>query len=214
MPVPFCEADYLFVTYVVNTRKCIQWRNPGSRPWTDKWKWPKAGWSRKRGREKGLLNLCSLQILLLSNTKALQSEIYTSQCRNHSLPAPERGWDCTPFLTFDLSGLCFLTWAEDSRGTSEHLGRLLSRDVKNLWILHQGSLGTHLGRNAKAESIASVMLSCCSLESSLQPGCEIRGLGTETRTNPNTKQGFCCITTFRHCLLRACGHHDRSLPCS
>lgn len=102
------------------------------------------------------------------------------------------------------SGLRFspLSWGQQ-RNISKHLGRLLSGDVRNLWILHQGSLGTHFGRNEEAESIASIMLSCCSLESSLQPGCEIRGLGTETRINPNTKQGFCYITTFHHCLHRA-----------
>lgn len=92
-----------------------------------------------------------------------------------------------------------LTWGH-RRSSSQHLGRLLSRHVKSLWILHQDPLGTCFGRNEKTECIASTVLNSCSLESKLQPDCEIRGFGIETRKNANTKHGFYHITSFHHCL--------------
>lgn len=170
---------------------------------------------KARKGERTVENLCGLQILLISNTKALGTEISTSQCRSHSIPAPDQEPGLGLYSFLDVwplwSALSPWTWGQ-RRSSSKHLGRLLSRDVKSLWTLHQGPLRTHFGRNEKAESIASIMLSCCSLESSLQPDCEIRGLGIETKINPNTKQGFCYITSFHHCLPRAHGHHNRSLP--
>lgn len=187
--------------------------NPGSQPWTDEWKWPKAEWSRKQGREKGLLNLCSLQILLISNKGfRVKSALLNAEITLFLLLSRNLAWDCAPFLRFDLSDLCFLPWPEDRGGAAASIWVGCLAEMWSLWILHQGPLGTHFGRNKKTESIASIMLSCRSLESSLQPDCEIRGLGIETRINLNKKLGFCYITSFHHCLPRACGLHNRSLP--
>lgn len=89
---------------------------------------------------------------------------------------------------------------------AEEEQQLLSRDVKSLWILHHDPLGTHFWRNEKTEGIASTMLSSSSLESKLQPDCEIRGFGIETWRNTITKYHFYPIISFNHCLQRASGH--------
>lgn len=116
--------------------------NPGNQPWTDEWKWPKASWSRKWWRQKGLLNLISLQICLISNTKVSESENNTSQNRKPLLSlllSINLVWAFTPFLMSDFCDLHFLPWPGDrGEAVSICIGCLVG-----MWRASESFIRTH-----------------------------------------------------------------------